>query len=134
MSLVVHFEIHASDPDRLIAFYGDLFGWRFTKVEGMDYWTIETGEGSVQMDAPDHGINGGLVKRMGEGPRPGGPVTGANIVIGTDRVDELFAKGLELGAVEALPLTDVPGIGRFGYLLDPDHNVFGIISPDMGGE
>jgi len=28
-----------------------------------------------------------------------------------------------------LPATDWPGIGRGGYLLDPDNNVFGLISP-----
>ena len=40
-------------------------------------------------------------------------------------------KGIDLGATEALPATDWPGIGRGGYLLDPDGNVFGLISPVM---
>ena len=44
-------------------------------------------------------------------------------------VDELFQKGLALGGTEALPLTDMQGVGRVGYLLDPDGNVFGVISP-----
>jgi hypothetical protein len=38
-------------------------------------------------------------------------------------------RGIELGAREALPATDWPGIGRGGYLLDPDNNIFGLISP-----
>jgi hypothetical protein len=38
-------------------------------------------------------------------------------------------RGVELGGTEALPATDWPGIGRGGYLLDPDGNVFGLISP-----
>lgn len=134
MSLVVHFEIHASDPQKLIDFYSQLFGWKFEQFPGMDYWAIETGEGSVQMDKPGWGINGGLVKRGGAAPEIGGPVTGANLVIGTDKVDELFAKGLELGAIEGLPLDDMPGVGRLGYLIDPDGNIFGLISPDMGEE
>jgi predicted enzyme related to lactoylglutathione lyase len=51
-------------------------------------------------------------------------------VIGVDgNVDEVFQKGLALGATEALPLADMEGIGRVGYLLDPDGNVFGLISP-----
>jgi predicted enzyme related to lactoylglutathione lyase len=29
MSRVVHFEIHAEKPERAIAFYAALFGWRF---------------------------------------------------------------------------------------------------------
>ena len=41
----------------------------------------------------------------------------------------MFAKGLQLGASEALPLEDMQGVGRVGYLLDPDGNVVGLISP-----
>ncbi|WP_202613585.1 VOC family protein [Ornithinimicrobium cerasi] len=29
MSRVVHFEIHAEDVGRAVAFYGDVFGWTF---------------------------------------------------------------------------------------------------------
>ncbi len=36
---------------------------------------------------------------------------------------------IDLGAIEALPAQDWPGVGRAGYLLDPDGNVFGLISP-----
>ena len=56
-------------------------------------------------------------------------MNGSNFVVGVDgNIDELFKKGLELGATEALPLDDMQGIGRVGYLLDPDGNVFGLIS------
>ena len=77
------------------------------------------------------GINGGLTQRMGPRPEIGAPVNGCNIVVGVDDVDGLMRKGIELGATEALPATDWPGIGRGGYLLDPDGNVFGLISPVM---
>jgi hypothetical protein len=40
--------------------------------------------------------------------------------------------GAQLGAVEALPAEDMQGIGRVGYLLDPDGNVFGLISSTLG--
>ncbi|MFL5754815.1 MAG: VOC family protein, partial [Chloroflexota bacterium] len=36
------------------------------------------------------------------------------------------ARNRELGGTEALPAVDWPGIGRGGYLLDPDGNVFGL--------
>ena len=130
-NLVVHFEIHASEPQRLIDFYGGLFGWTFTGFGEMPYWVIETGDGSVQLDKPGFGINGGLTQRQGPAPEPGAPINGCNFVIGTDDVDALFGRGIELGATEALPLTDMPGVGRLGYLIDPDGNVFGLISPVM---
>ncbi len=36
---------------------------------------------------------------------------------------------LDLGATEAVALDDMEGVGRGGYLLDPDGNVFGLMSP-----
>lgn len=130
-NLVVHFEIHASEPERLIEFYSQLFGWSFTQFGEMPYWSIDTGEGSVTADAPGQGINGGLTQRPQPRPEPGAPVNGCDFVVGVEpgTVDELFQKGLDLGATEAMAVGDVPGIGRFGYLLDPDNNVFGILTP-----
>ena len=82
------------------------------------------------MNTPGRGINGGLTQRQGPAPQRGAPVNGSNFVVGVDgSVDELFQKGLALGGTEALPLTDMQGVGRVGYLLDPDGNVFGVISP-----
>jgi predicted enzyme related to lactoylglutathione lyase len=128
-NLVVHFEIHASEPQRLVDFYGELLGWTFTQFGDMPYWAIDTGDGAITMTAPGTGINGGLSQRRGAAPEPGGPVNGANIVVGVDGdIDEVFQRGLDLGATEALPPSDMPGVGRLGYLLDPDGNVFGLIS------
>jgi predicted enzyme related to lactoylglutathione lyase len=129
-NLVVHFEIHASEPKPLIDFYSELFGWRFTQFGDMPYWAIDTGEGSIGMTTPGNGINGGLTQRQGPPPERGAPVNGSNFVVGVEgSVDELYQKGLDLGGTEALPLNDMQGIGRVGYLLDPDGNVFGLISP-----
>jgi predicted enzyme related to lactoylglutathione lyase len=129
-NLVVHFEIHGSEPQRLIDYYGQLLGWTFTRFGEMDYWAIETGEGSIGMNTPGNGINGGLTKRMGPTPEAGAAVNGANLVVGVDGdIDALFQRGLDLGGSEALALSDMAGVGRLGYLLDPDGNVFGLISP-----
>ncbi len=128
-NLVVHFEIHATDPQRLVDFYSGLLGWTFTQFGEMPYWSIDTGDGAISMDGPGRGINGGLTLRRGAAPEPGAPVNGSNFVVGVDgNIDEVFKKGLELGATEALPLDDMQGVGRVGYLLDPDGNVFGLIS------
>ena len=129
-NLVVHFEIHASDPQRLIDFYGQLFGWKFTQFGDQPYWSIDTGEGSAGPATPGRGINGGLTQRPGAAPEPGAPVNGGDIVVAVeDRIDDVFQQGLDLGGTEALPLSDMEGVGRVGYLLDPDGNVFGLISP-----
>jgi uncharacterized protein len=132
-NLVVHFEIHASEPQRLVDFYSELLGWRFTQFGETPYWTIETGEGAMGNVAgtAGHGINGGLLQRSGPKPEVGATVVGCNIVVGVDDVDTLMKRGVELGGIEALPAEDMQGVGRVGYLLDPDNNVFGLISARM---
>src|SRR5262245_53024846 len=56
---VIHFEVHAENPERAIGFYQNVLGWQFTKWDGpADYWLIQTGT-----DAP--GIDGGMVRRQG---------------------------------------------------------------------
>lgn len=132
-NLVVHFEIHASEPQKLIDFYSQLLGWTFQDMGGGDqpYWIIDTGEGAIGNTEAKAGlgINGGLTQRGGPRPEIGAPINGCNFVVGGEEVDGLMARGIALGAVEALPATDYPGIGRGGYLIDPDGNVFGLISP-----
>jgi predicted enzyme related to lactoylglutathione lyase len=132
-NLVVHFELHASEPQRLIDFYSALLGWRFSRYGELEYWVIDTGEGSIGADRPTGaGINGGLVPRVGPPPEVGAPINGVGIVVAVDGpIDDVFARGLELGATEALPLADMAGVGRLGYLIDPDGNVFGLISAEL---
>ena len=129
-NLVVHFEIQASDPQRLMDYYSELLGWTFTRFGDMSYWSIDTGEGAAGIDAPGRGINGGLTQRAGPVPEPGAPVNGCNVVVAVEgSVDEVLRRGIDLGGTEALPATDLQGVGRVGYLLDPDNNLFGLISP-----
>lgn len=130
-NLVVHFEIHASEPQLLVDFYSKLFGWQFTRFGEMEYWAISTGEGSVTGDAPGYGINGGLTKRVG--PRPAGdaPIKGADLVVGAadfDEFEDLYARAIKLGASVVEPAQDVPSVGRLAYLNDPDGNTFGMIT------
>jgi predicted enzyme related to lactoylglutathione lyase len=128
-NLVVHFEIHASDPRQLIDFYSALLGWRFTRFGEAEYWVIDTGEGSMKAGVGGYGVNGGLLQRLGPRPEVGGPVAGANLVVAVDDVDAIFAHGIALGATEAVAPNDMAGVGRIGYLVDPDGNVFGFLSP-----
>ncbi len=124
MSRAVHFEIHASDPEALIAFYSRLFGWSFNKWDGGDYWMIHTGPD----DQP--GINGGLIPRRGPLPENMAAMNAFVITIDVDSVDDCVANALQAGAVTAVPKTPVPGIGWLAYLKDPDGNVFGVMQAD----
>ncbi len=133
---MVHFEIHASEPQLLVDYYSQLLGWRFSQYGDQPYWTIDTGEGAIGNVAgkPGLGINGGLTERRGPRPGTGAPVNGCNVIVGVDNVDGLMRRGIELGGTVALAAVDMPGIGRVGYLLDPDGNVFGLISPVLSDD
>ncbi len=124
MARAVHFEIHASNPPALIAFYTTLFGWTFNKWDGGDYWMIHTGPD----DEP--GINGGLMPRRGELPGAMAAVNAFVITVDVDDVDACVARGQAAGASVALPKMAVPGIGWLAYLKDPDGNIFGMMQTD----
>src|SRR4051794_41841889 len=61
MGRVVHFEIHAADPDRAERFYRRVFDWEIQRWEGapVDYRLITTGADG------EPGINGAIVERRG---------------------------------------------------------------------
>jgi len=124
MSRVVHFEIHASEPQALIDFYAALLGWRFVKQEAMDYWLVETGP------ADQPGINGGLVQRPVAGPAELQAVNAFICTVQVDSIDETLAKNAGLGGVLALLKTSVPGVGWLAYVKDPDGNILGLLQPD----
>ena len=48
-----------------------------------------------------------------------------------DSVDETVSKAAELGATIAMPSMDVPGVGRFGFVLDPQGAGFGLLTPEV---
>ena len=125
MSRVVHFEIHASQPERSLAFYRALFGWTAEPwgPPGM-YWLLRTGS------APEPGIDGGLMLRRGAPPVEGQAVNAFVCTIGVESASKSLARALELGGTEALPLMAIPGVGWLAYAKDPDGNIFGLMQSD----
>ena len=124
MSRVVHFEIHASEPARLIAFYRSLFGWKIEQWGEFPYWQITTGEAS------EPGINGGLLPRRGAAPSVGQAVDAFVCTVQVASVDEAFAQALALGGAVAVPKMPIPGVGWLAYVRDPDGNILGLMCPD----
>jgi uncharacterized protein len=123
MSRVIHFEIHAGNPQRAIEFYEKLLGWKFQKWEGpVDYWLISTGPS----DQP--GIDGGLVLRRGE--IDGQAVTAYVCTVDVSNLDESVKAALEIGGQLALPKMAVPGVGWLAYCKDTEGNIFGMMQSD----
>jgi len=122
---IVHFEIPASNPEKLSDFYKNLFGWKIEKMPmgAMgDYWTIETRAGTAgnmekAMSTP--GANGGIMKKMDANQRP------VNYVM-VESVDEFSKKIQNLGGKIIIPKTPIPNMGAFAVGLDPEGNPVGI--------
>jgi uncharacterized protein len=125
MSRPVHFEVHAADPAKMQSFYQGLFGWTFEKWNGpMEYWIIRTGP------KEEPGIDGGLVKRMGQPPIEGAAVNAYVCTMSVKSVDESFQKALDLGGTVAVPKMPIPGMGWLAYCKDPEGNIFGLMQND----
>src|SRR4051794_41824840 len=103
-NLVVHFEIHASEPQKAIDFYSQLLGWTFTQFGETPYWVIETGEGAIGNVAgtAGHGINGGLLPRQEPSPEGGAPGKLPTTPGGRAGVDSLIRRAVELGGTDRL--------------------------------
>ena len=127
MARVVHFEIHAADPDRAVNFYKKLFDWQFQKWEGpMDYWLITTGPNEQP------GINGGLVRRQGE--IDGQAVIAYVCTVDVADVDASTNTATSNGAQVVLPKMAIPGVGWLVYCKDTEGNIFGMMQGDPSAQ
>ncbi len=114
MLRVVHFEISANDPEKVVAFYKDVFGWEINKWDGPeDYWLVTTGEG-------EPGINGAIFK-------PKEQFTGTVNTIQVPDVDEYMEKVSANGGQVVTGKMSIPGVGDFAYCTDVEGTLFGII-------
>src|SRR5688572_2042863 len=119
----VHFEIFADQPERALAFYGQVFGWTFQEMPGgTTYWLVTTGADD------ESGINGGLLQR----PEPAGvgSPTGYVCTLNVDDVDRYEAQVVNMGGGVAMPKMAVPGVGWLVYCTDSEGNIFGMMQMD----
>jgi len=118
MLRVSHFEVPADEPERLVKFYENVFGWTVRKWNGpMDYWLVMTGE------TAEPGIDGGIARRGDESP-------GVIPSIDVPSVDEYVEKITAAGGRIITPKTAIPGVGYLAYFKDTEGNTFGIMQED----
>lgn len=120
----VHFEIHASDPERAIAFYTAVFGWVFEQWADNPYWLVRTGEGM--------GIDGGLLPRRGPEPTDDTPLAAFPITVDVTDVDATVDAVERAGGKVAMPKGAIPTVGWLAYCKDTEGNIFGLMQSDPG--
>jgi uncharacterized protein len=116
---IIHFEIPANDVAKLQKFYSDLFGWKITKLPGMEYYSIETVPMDDKGNLQGPGVNGGLYKRDMPQQQP------LNYIY-VESVDEYSKKVAALGGQIIMQKTEISKMGWFALAKDPEGNVFGI--------
>jgi predicted enzyme related to lactoylglutathione lyase len=121
MNRVVHFEIHADDLERAKKFYESLFGWKMESWPGVeDYYVVTTGP----KEQP--GIDGGMLKRKTDSPKPAQAVNAYVCTIDVDNLDEMGKKVMAAGGKLALEKIAIGDLGWVAYYIDTEGNIFGL--------
>jgi len=112
-------ELMTTDPQAAGAFYSKVLPWK-TQPSGMPDYTLWV-SGKTQ--------TGGLMAHSGAPPS-------WLVYIGTPDVDATAAAAERLGGKILKPPADIPGVGRFAVLADPQGAAFAVFKPNTpaGGD
>jgi len=110
-------ELMTTDVAGAKAFYGELLGWSMTDItcEGMEYTMVKSG---------DREIGGIMVTPPEAAGMP--PIWGAYVTV--DDVDALAERVERLGGKICVPLRDIPDVGRFCVIQDPQGAMLSLIT------
>lgn len=109
-------ELMTTDVQGAKAFYGNLFGWGMQDIKpgDMDYTMVKLGDREIA------GIMAIPKEAAGMPPRWGAYVTVAD-------VDALLPRVAQLGGKVIVPPHDIPDVGRFAVIQDPQGAMLSII-------
>ena len=120
MNDFIWYDVMVPDTEAGRAFYRAVFGWDMTDsgVPGHDYTILAAGETMV----------GGLMPLTPETAAMGVPPCWTGY-IGVADVDASLARLLAAGGALRRPVEDIPGVGRFAVVADPQGAVFILFKP-----
>lgn len=110
-------ELMTTDVKGAKAFYGELFGWTMQDIKpgSMDYTMVKLGDTEVA------GIMAIPASEAGMPPTWGAYVTVTN-------VDALVPRVEKLGGKVFMPPQDIPDVGRFAVIQDPQGAMLSLIT------
>lgn len=113
---ITWFDLTTDEPDKVGAFYQELFGWSLGPSGDDGYSLIDTGAG-------DGAIGGGISRaEAGEG------VGSTRIYVRVDDLQSCLDKATSLGGTVVVPPTALPGnYGSFALFTDPDGRIVGLM-------
>jgi hypothetical protein len=132
MYRIIHFEIHAGNPERAVKFYRDVFGWEIHEwvIPGVQmkdenrYWLVTTGPET------ESGINGGIVFRRSPDPANEQPVNAFVCTISVASLEISVDAVFKSGGSVIIPRMVVEGIGWWASCKDTEGNLFGMMQED----
>jgi uncharacterized protein len=118
------YDLMTTDVEGAKAFYTKLLGWGTTEWEGMEqpYTMWTTGEQPL-----------GGVQTLPEEAQKGGAPPHWLAYVAVPNVDETLDKAKSLGGNVMVPGMDIPTVGRFAVLADPQGAVIAVFTPEEAG-
>jgi uncharacterized protein len=123
----VWYELMTTDPEAAKRFYTDVIGWTAQDWPGQMPYTVWQADGKGM---------GGLMGMPDEMRSAGVPPHWMGYVCVSD-VDATTARATKLGGSVRVPPTDIPEVGRFAVLGDPQGATIALLAPQgegTGGE
>jgi predicted enzyme related to lactoylglutathione lyase len=127
MDPVVHFELPATDLERMQRFYQSCFGWQAFAPPGMRYVFVSTTPADPKTMAPvkPGAINGGMTLRQG-------PIQAPVLVVKVADLDKALAAVEKAGGKMVHGKTDV-GPGISAYVQDTEGNTISLFQDKPAG-
>lgn len=120
---IIHFEIPASDVEKLRLFYEQVFGWKIIQADSpIEYWIIQTVPTDENGMLQRPGINGGMYKRIT-------PETKPLNYFSVENIHEYIEKIQKLGGKVMQAIQEVPEVGWIAAVEDPEGNAFALLQP-----
>lgn len=119
----IWFELMTNDPQRAKPFYGDVIGWKSSQFQGTDYELWTAGDQQV----------GGLMAITPDQKRAGVPPNWLGYVA-CDNIDATARLAQQLGGKILAAPQDIPDVGRFAVLADPQGATFAAMTPSTQGD
>lgn len=107
---VVHFEIGCRNSQKTQEFFSKLFGWQMEAA----------GPATMISTGANEGIQGHI---SALGHEPHNYVT---IYVQVNDLQAYLTDASKLGGKTLVPPTEIPGMGSFAWLADPDGNIIGL--------
>ena len=120
----IWYELLTSDPGAAATFYGEVLGWKAidSGQEGMDYQILNIG-----------GVGVGGLMALPPGALESGMRPGWLGYVSVEDVDERVAEIVAAGGALRMPAMDLPGVGRFALVADPQGASLYVMTPNGDG-